>query len=131
MEFGVFRCDAWESGPVLVAHSFAERLIGLRGPNAGCGMLIRGRSVHGFGMKEPLLVVGLDRERRVVGFRILRPRRVVFMRGAREIVELPIGPLPPPRGVVLTWERGGSADLVRNTHRKSERRLSPTSRGTR
>jgi hypothetical protein len=120
VECGVFRCDGWESGPVLVAQRYAERLKGLRASDADRGMLIKGQSVHGFGMRAPLLAIGLDGRRRVVGFRILHPYRVVWIRGAREIVELPIGPLPPPPGVVLTWERDGSADLVCNTHRKPE-----------
>ena len=120
METGALRCDGWASGPVLAAHTFAERLKGLRASDADRGMLIKGQSVHGFGIREPLLAIGLDGRRRVVGFRVLFPHRVVWIRGAREIVELPIGPLPPPPGVVLTWERGGSADLVRNTHRKPE-----------
>jgi len=120
MEWGTFTIGGWSSPTVLVAGTFLERLQGLRYRSEGYGMLIRGGSVHGFGMRKPLLAIGLDGRRRVVGFRILHPRRVVWIRGAREVVELPIGPLPPPPGVVLTWESGGSADLVRNTHRKPE-----------
>lgn len=120
MECGAFRCDGWESGPVLMTHSFVERFIGLRASDGDHGMLIRGRSVHGFGMREPLLAIGLDGGRRVVGFRVLFPHRVVWIRRAKEILELPVGRQPPPVGAVLTWERGGSADLVRNTHRQSE-----------
>jgi hypothetical protein len=81
-------------------------------------MLIRGRSVHGFGMKEPLLAIGLDKWRRPVGFRVLYPRRIVLIRRAHEIVELPIGSRPPPQGVVLTWEHGGSTGSMCNTHRE-------------
>jgi uncharacterized membrane protein (UPF0127 family) len=120
MEWGTFTTGGWFSPAVLVAGTFLERLKGLRHRSEGYGMLIEGQSVHGFGMREPLLAIGLDRGRRVVGFRVLHPHRVVWIRGAREIVELPIGSLPPPQGVVLTWERGGPADLVRNSHRKSE-----------
>lgn len=104
----------------MVAHTFAEHLIGLRHHSDGYGMLIKGASVHGFGMREPLLAIGLDDRRRVVGFRMLVPRRVVWIRRATEILELPIGPLPPPHGRVLTWSRGGSPDLVRNTYRQPE-----------
>ena len=82
-------------------------------------MLIPGPSVHGIGMKEPLLVVGLDAGERVVGLGTLLPGRVVWIRGAKQIVELPAGLLPPPEGVVLTWVSGGSSDSVRNTNRQS------------
>ena len=120
MESGALRCDGWESGPVLVAHTFVERFTGLRTSDADQGMLIRRRSVHGFGMRKTLLVIGLDRERRVVGFRVLCPRRVVWIRRARAILELPIDGEPPPAGAVLTWAHGGSADLMRNTYRQPE-----------
>jgi uncharacterized membrane protein (UPF0127 family) len=120
MECGTFCCDGWESGPVLVAHTFADRLKGLRHSSDDYGMLIKGPSVHGFGMKEPLLVIGLGERSTVVGYRTLFPRRVVWIRRAVEILELPVGLQPPSAGAVLTWERGGPADLVRNTHRKSE-----------
>ena len=83
-------------------------------------MLIKGGSVHGFGMREPLLAVGLDDRTRVVGFRVLFPRRVVWIRGATQILELPVETMPPPHGAVLTWDRGGSPDSVRNTHRQPE-----------
>ncbi|HUP18229.1 MAG TPA: hypothetical protein VM848_19545 [Acidimicrobiia bacterium] len=119
MESGAFRCDGWESGPVLVAQTFAERLKGLRYRSDGQSMLIRGMSVHGFAMREPLLAVGLDRGQRVVGFRVLYPRRVIWIRRAAQILELPIDEEPPPDGAVLTWERGGPADLVRNSYRQS------------
>ena len=83
-------------------------------------MLITGRSVHGFGMREPLLAIGLDDRTKVVGFRVLFPRRVVWIRGATRILELPVEARPPPHGAVLTWDRGGSPDFVRNTHRQPE-----------
>lgn len=120
MEWGTFSTRDWSSPPVLVARTFRQRKKGLKPTAGGMGMLIRGRSVHGLGMREPLLAIGLDRERRVVGVRILRPRHLVFIRTARHIMELPIATLPPPRGVVLTWEGGGSAGHVCNTNRKLE-----------
>ena len=120
MEWGTFAAGEWSSPPVLIARTFRQRTKGLTPATAGYGMLIRGRSVHGLGMREPLLAIGLDRERRVVGVRTLRPRHVVFIRTARHIMELPIGTLPPPRGVALTWEGGGSVGHLCNTHRKPE-----------
>ncbi len=117
MEWGTFTTDGWSSGLVWVASTFLERLKGLQHRGDNYGMLIKGPSVHGFGMREPLLAIGLDERRTVVGYRILVPRRVVWIRRAAEMLELPVGRQPPPAGAVLTWERGGSADLVRNTHR--------------
>lgn len=94
-------------------------------------MLIDGRSVHGFGMTEPLLVVGLDGQRRVVGFRTLGPRRIIRFVRAVQILELPAGQQPPPEGAILSWVRGGKADPLRNAHRKSRRRIPSAGRSAR
>jgi hypothetical protein len=120
VQWGTFTTAGWSSPPVWVAQSFLQRWKGLRPTADGLGMLIRGRSVHGFGMKEPLHVVGLNARRCVVGVRILHPRHLAIVRGARHILELPIDGEPPPAGAVLTWARGGSPDLVRNTNRQPE-----------
>lgn len=119
MEWGTFATDGWSSPPVWVARTFRQQWKGLTPRAAGQGMLIRGRSVHGFGMRESLLVVGLDDRRCVIGSRILFPRRVVWIRRAKHILELEVG-LPPPQGAVLTWVGGGSSDSLRNTHRQPE-----------
>jgi len=121
VELGWFINELWSSGPILVASSFRKRWKGLRPRPAATGMLFSGRSVHGFGMKEPVLAIGLDALQEVTEVRILRPGRIVTMTRARQIMELPIGSKPPPVGVVLTWVDGGSgpADFVRNTDRQS------------
>ena len=90
--------------------------------------MIDGRSVHGFGMKEPLLVVGLDAQRGVVGFRTMPPCRVVCFARAVQILELPAGQPPPAQGAVLSWVRGGTADPLRNADRKSRRCISSPGR---
>ena len=82
MEWGTFATDGWESESVWVASTFLERLKGLRASDGDHGMLIKGQSVHGFGMREPLLAIGLDERRTVVGFRVLFPHRVVWIRRA-------------------------------------------------
>jgi len=120
VERGAFHCGEWASGPVWIAHTFFERLTGLRFSSDGYGMLIGGRSVHSFGLREPLLVIGLGQGRTVIGHRILTPHRVVWIPRAREMLELPLSVLPPLQGAVLTWARGGSTDPVRNTHRQPE-----------
>ena len=120
MESGTFRCDGWESGPVLIASSFRDRWKGLKPLTGGKGLLLRGGSVHGFGMREPLQVVGLDAGGCVLRSRALLPRGLVVIRGARYMLELPCDRQLPPHGGVLTWVRAGSADPLRNSHRQPE-----------
>jgi hypothetical protein len=117
--WGTFVDKDWSSPPVLLADTFYQRWKGLRPRPAGQGLLIRARSVHGFGMKEPLLIVGLDALGGVLGIRILFPRRFAFVPGARQILELPIDVEVPAEGAVLTWVGGGPTDSLRNTHRQS------------
>ena len=94
-------------------------------------MLFDGRSVHGFGMTEPLLVVGLDRQLRVVGIRTLEPHGIICFFRAVQILELPAEQQPPAEGAVLSWVRGGKAHPLRNPHRKSRRRISSAGRSAR
>ncbi|HEX6947302.1 MAG TPA: hypothetical protein VF246_08120 [Acidimicrobiia bacterium] len=88
-------------GPVPVASAFVERLRGLRRRPAGSALALRGGSVHGFGMDRELVVVGLDRDLTVIASRVLAPNRVVWIRGASWMVELPAGTKPPPPGTRL------------------------------
>lgn len=61
-------------------------------------MLFRTSSVHGIGMREPLWAVGLDAEMTVIAVRRLDPGRIVWIRGARWILEMPIDQEPPAVG---------------------------------
>lgn len=89
-------------GDIPVARTFRERWRGLRGSPPDAALLLRARSVHGFGMERPLLVVGLDDTMTVIGAKELAPRRVVtFLRG-RWVLELPKGSRPPERGTRLS-----------------------------
>jgi hypothetical protein len=88
-------------GVVEQAQGFWSRWRGLRGSPPGSSLLLRTRSVHGFGMDRPLLAVGLDSEWRVVGSTILRPNRVAVFRGARWVLELPADTPPPVPGTML------------------------------
>jgi uncharacterized membrane protein (UPF0127 family) len=77
---------------VLIPETRKERMRGLRGhppPGPREAMLfLRCRSVQTFGMKEPISVVFLDREMRVLGVRRCRPDRLVMARHrARHILE--------------------------------------------
>lgn len=79
-----------------VADTFRTRSIGLlgrRGLGDGCGLLIRPCSgVHTFGMRFPIDVVALDRQRRVHALWHLRPWRLsaVSFR-IHSVLELPAG----------------------------------------
>lgn len=85
----------WRSPPMRVANSFRRRWKGLRPRSQGIGLILRGRLVHGLGMREPLAVLALDADGRVVGRATLRPRHFLRLPGAVWIVELPLHwPLP-------------------------------------
>jgi hypothetical protein len=49
-------------------------------------------------MREPLWAVGLDADNTVIAIRELRPRRIVWIRGARSILELSATEKPPTIG---------------------------------
>lgn len=90
----------WTSPPTLLAETRRDRRRGLR-PAAPHGIIIETRSVHGFGMCHDLTVLGLDGAGVIVDVRTLRPRRIVSMRDATWIVELPPGSPTPLAGVRL------------------------------
>jgi uncharacterized protein len=84
----------WEATGYL-ARSFAERLLGVRRVPAGSPVVLPASSVHSFGLRRTLEVIGLDAAMRVVARRTLPPNRVILVPSARMIVELPVGrPLP-------------------------------------
>lgn len=69
---------------VLIPETRRERMRGLRshpppGPREAM-LFLECRSVQTFGMKEPISVVFLDREMRVLGVRRCRPGRLVMAR---------------------------------------------------
>jgi uncharacterized membrane protein (UPF0127 family) len=81
--------------PVPVAEGFRTRLLGLAfrdRADAGPGLLIpRCASVHTFGMRFALDVYFLDRDGRVLRIRRrVPPRRVLWHRGARKVLEIPV-----------------------------------------
>lgn len=93
--------DGWESGPLFPARSFSERLRGIRGVPDGWGLLVETRSVHGFGLREPLRVVALDDDLEVLGTKMLLPNRIVIYPQARLLIELTRARQPPRRGTRL------------------------------
>lgn len=81
-------------GTFPVAKDFRTRLLGLSWRDraaAGAGLLIpRCSSVHTFGMRFELDLHFLDREGRTIAVRRrVPPRRVVWVRGARTVLEIP------------------------------------------
>jgi hypothetical protein len=81
-----------------MARTFADRFFGVRRVPPGSIVVIPARSVHGFGLDQPLEVVGLDAGLRVVATATLRPNRIVAFPSARIIVELPSGRPVPEQG---------------------------------
>ncbi|HEY6729667.1 MAG TPA: DUF192 domain-containing protein [Solirubrobacterales bacterium] len=80
--------------PIPVAKDFRTRWRGLsrrERADAGPGLLIpRCASVHTFGMRFELDLYFLDREGEVVAAHLrVPPRRVVWQRGARAVLEIP------------------------------------------
>lgn len=89
----------WRCGPVTVAATARQRRRGLRPRPLGRILLLRARSVHGFGLVEDLAVVGIGRDHRVCAVRVLRPGRIVTIARCRWILELPIDHPTPAVGV--------------------------------
>ena len=91
----VMLAPGWRCGPVTVAATALARRRGLRPRPHGRRLLLRSRSVHGFGMAEELAVVGIGRDERVCAVRVLRPGHMVTIPRSRWILELPRDhPLP-------------------------------------
>lgn len=86
-----------------VASTLWSRLVGLLGRRVfepGDGLLLRGeQAIHTLGMFFPIDVVYLDRESRVLrAVRALPPQRLgPLVRGAHNVLELPIGTLAATR----------------------------------
>jgi hypothetical protein len=81
---------------VLLPTTRRERMRGLRDrPPPGTRealLLVRCRSVHTFGLREPIVVARLDRGLVVRDLRVVPPRRVVLpIRGVRHTLECAIG----------------------------------------
>lgn len=113
----------WSSGPLVEASTFWQRLLGLRGVAHPSGLLIHTRSVHTFGLRQPIGVVALDKHGFVLTAHWVGPRRVVVVARARSYVELRAGRLLPRVGERvgrrLSWPDERQARPVRNSDRQS------------
>ena len=76
------------------ATSFMERLVGIRAKNVEA-VLLDTSSVHTVGVGAPIELVALDEELKVVETRTVGPNRVVWVRSARHMLELPAGSVVP------------------------------------
>jgi uncharacterized membrane protein (UPF0127 family) len=78
-----------------LARTFTDRLLGVWRAPADSAVVLPVTSVHSFGRRRALDLVGIDAGMRVVATMTLRPNRVMCIPSARMIVELPAGsPLP-------------------------------------
>lgn len=107
------------------AATFLSRFRGLMGRSAR-PVLLATSSVHGFWIRRPLIVVGVDEALRVLAVRRLRRRRIVWIKGARWILELPDGnPNPQPGDRLTLCGRDGEPGVddrpplsLRHSHRQ-------------
>jgi uncharacterized membrane protein (UPF0127 family) len=68
-----------------------ERIRGLIGRPPVPMLFERARSVHTFGMREPIDVAFLDRNHRVIRVTTVPPRRIVWSLRAHHVLEVPAG----------------------------------------
>ncbi|MBW3667322.1 MAG: hypothetical protein KY394_06985 [Actinobacteria bacterium] len=98
--------EGWAAGRVFAARSFLDRWRGVKRLPDGSRLLLAARWVHGFGLRDPLVVAAIDAEMKVAEVRILRRGRLLSFPQARFLLEMPTGATPPPVGSVLEMRRG-------------------------
>lgn len=87
-------CNGQVIASLDIARSRAAKRRGLLGRDSidSAILLVRTRSVHTVGMREPILVAACDRDLRVVELRVLPPGRILLPRlRTRHVVEMPAG----------------------------------------
>ena len=94
----VARSGRWSHCPVDVALSFHSRFRGLRPASDGRGLLLRGSSVTGRGMRDGLGLAFLSADGQVIHTATLDPGRTASFRGSYWVLELPQSELSPPVG---------------------------------
>lgn len=91
----------WSSGQVVKANSPFRRWRGLRGRPSSESLLIRTRSVHGFGMNRSFVGVGLTRDLHVMFSQVVRPGTVARFQRCHYVLEIPVGTPVPETGIQL------------------------------
>lgn len=89
-----------------LARTFTDRLLGNRRLPRDSALVLPTRSVHSFGQREPIEIVGLDALMTVVAAKTLMPNRISVMPSARMIVELPCGSPVPSLDDRIVMTRG-------------------------
>jgi hypothetical protein len=89
-----------------LAHTFTDRLLGVWRAPAGSAVVLPVTSVHSFGRRQPLDLVGVDARMRVMVTMTLRPNRVKVIPSAHMIVELPSGGSLPALGDQIEISHG-------------------------
>ena len=97
--------SGWLSPPLRLVGTRSERRRGLAPCPGPFGILMRARSIHGFGLRSAIEFVALDTAGVVTRSGILRPGRVAYCRGASWIAELPAGSPRPPADSVVSVDR--------------------------
>ena len=90
---------SWCAEPVVIAATFAQRLIGVR--SGARSVILPTSAVHGRGLSAGLGVVAIDRGGTVIGVEELLPGKFLWMRGAAWILEQPLGSPRPRPGIEL------------------------------
>jgi len=93
--------EQWPGVVASCADSLRDRFLGIKAGDSEDAILIRARSVHTFGLDQPLRLVGLDREMRVVDTRTLLPNRVAYFGTASFILELDENAMTPRPGTLV------------------------------
>ncbi len=97
--------SGWVSSPLRLACTRAERRRGLAPCPGPFGILMRTRSIHGFGLQSAVEFVAFDAVGAVTHSGVLRPRRLAYCRGASWIAELPAGSPRPLVDSVASVDR--------------------------
>jgi len=100
-------CDGWQSPPLILLRSRADRLRGLAPCPGPFGVLLRARSIHGFGLRSAVGFVALEGTGFVSRIGVLRPRRVVICRKATWLAEFPSDAGRPHQGSEVLLDRLG------------------------
>jgi len=95
------RCGDWAFDDISLAVGFSARLVGMRRKDIDA-VLLPVRSIHTWGMRQPIRVIGIDASGVVIATAVVGPRSVVRWKVARWILELPEGVPPPPIGHACT-----------------------------
>ena len=96
-----FRCGGWAIDDIRLAVGFRARLVGVRRKDIDT-MLLPVRSIHTWGMRQPIRVIGIDASGVVIATAVVGPRSVVRWTAARWILEVPEEVPPPPIGHACT-----------------------------